>query len=136
MTFSQHFRCSIFVNLFFRDDWEEVNETLFSQKQGKHIRDQKETTIARVKNLRNYMEKIANSKKEKLQHLKDGEELEVCLDLDAGGGRVVAEFVFLNENSETLKIHPFLLFEGHDVRNNLEISLGGLTNALNFLYQK
>ena len=43
---------------------------------------------------------------------------------------------FLNENSETLKIHPFLLFEGHDVRNNLEISLGGLTNALNFLYQK
>ena len=66
----------------------------FSQKQGKHIRDQKVTTIARVKNLRNYMEKIANSKKEKLQHLKDGEELEVCLDLDAGGGRVVAEFGF------------------------------------------
>ena len=116
-------------NFFFRDDWEEVNETLFSQKQGKHIRDQKVTTIARVKNLRNYMEKIVNSKKEKLQHLKDGEELEVCLDLDAGGGRVVAVW-FLNENSETLKIHPFLLFEGHDVRNNLEISLGGLTEQI------
>ena len=130
MTFSQHFRCSIFVNLFFRDDWEEVNETLFSQKQGKHIRDQKVTTIARVKNLRNYMEKIANSIQPKLQHLKDGEELEVCLDLDAGGGRVVAEFGFLNENSETLKIHPFLLFEGHNVRNNLEISLGGLTEQI------
>ena len=86
MTFSQHFRCSIFVNLFFRDDWEEVNETLFSQKQGKHIRDQKVTTIARVKNLRNYMEKIANSIQPKLQHLKDGEELEVCLDLDAKSG--------------------------------------------------
>lgn len=84
------------------------------------------------------MEKIANSKKEKLQHLKDGEELEVCLDLDAGGGswKSGRRVWFLNENSETLKIHPFLLFEGHDVRNNLEISLGGLTNALNFLYQK
>ena len=138
LTVSQHLRCSIFAKFFFRDDWEEVNETLFSQKQGKHIRDQKETTIARVKNLRNYMEKIANSKKEKLQHLKDGEELEVCLDLDAGGGswKSGRRVWFLNENSETLKIHPFLLFEGHDVRNNLEISLGGLTNALNFLYQK
>ena len=52
------------------------------------------TTIARVKNLRNYVEKIANSIQPKLQHLKDGEELEVCLDLDAGGGRVVAEFGF------------------------------------------
>ena len=119
-------------NFFFRDDWEEVNETLFSQKQGKHIRDQKETTIARVKNLRNYMEKIANSKKEKLQHLKDGEELEVCLDLDAGGGswKSGRRVWFLNENSETLKIHPFLLFEGHNVRNNLEISLGGLTEQI------
>ena len=74
--------------------------------------------------------RVSNSIQPKLQHLKDGEELEVCLDLDAGGGRVVAEFGFLNENSQTPKIHPFLLFEGHNVRNNLEISLGGLTEQI------
>ena len=75
------------------------------------------------------MEKMANSK-DNLKHLEDGDEIEICLDLDAGGGRVVAEFGILSEKSETLKIHPFLIYEGTDVRQNLEISLGGLTEQI------
>ena len=75
----------------FREDWEETKETLYTQKQGKHTRDQKETTILRVKDLKSYIEKMASSKTD-LKDLNDGEEIEICLDLDAGGGRVVAEF--------------------------------------------
>ena len=113
----------------FREDWEETKETLYTQKQGKHTRDQKETTILRVKDLKSYIEKMASSKTD-LKHLNDGEEIEICLDLDAGGGRVVAEFGILSDESETLKIHPFLIYEGTDVRPNLEIALGGLTEQI------
>ena len=99
--------------------------TLFSQKQGKNVRDQKETTVLRVKDLREYIEKIANSKKDTLEDLNNGDDIDICLDLDAGGGRVVAEFGILSEKSETLKIHPILIYQGTDVRQNLEICLGG-----------
>ena len=120
----------LFFTYLFREDWDETKENLYTHKQGKNIRDQKETTILKVRNLKSYMEKIANSKKDNLKHLEDGEEIEICLDLDAGGGRVVAEFGILSENSETQKIHPFLIFEGTDVRQNLEICLGGLTEQI------
>ena len=104
--------------------------TLFSQKQGKNVRDQKETTVLRVKDLREYIEKIANSKKDTLEDLNNGDDIDICLDLDAGGGRVVAEFGILSEKSETLKIHPILIYQGTDVRQNLEICLGGLTEQI------
>ena len=113
----------------FREDWEETKETLYTQKQGKHTRDQKETTILRVKDLKSYIDKMASSKTD-LKHLNDGDDIEICLDLDAGGGRVIAEFGILSEQSETLKIHPFLIYEGTDVRPNLEIALGGLTEQI------
>ena len=47
------------------------------------------------------IEKMASSKTD-LKHLNDGDEIVICLDLDAGGGRAVAEFGILNEESETL----------------------------------
>ena len=84
----------------------------------------------KVKSLRDYIEKIANDKKNNLKHLNDADNIDVCLDLDAGGGRVVAEFGILSEESETLKIHPFLIYEGTDSRRNLEICLGGLTEQI------
>ena len=45
--------------------------TLYTQKQGKHARDQKETTVLKVKCLRDYIEKIASAKKNNLKHLND-----------------------------------------------------------------
>ena len=40
----------------------------------------------KVKSLRDYIEKIANDKKNNLKHLNDADNIDVCLDLDAGGG--------------------------------------------------
>ena len=114
----------------FRKDWDETKETLYSHKQGKNVRDQRETTILKVNNLKSYIEKIANSKRDTLKHLNDRDDIEICLDLDAGGGRVVAEFGILSEKAETQKIHPILIYEGTDIRQNLEISLGGLTEQI------
>ena len=119
----------------FREDWEDSEHYLFSHKQGKNIRNQKKTTILRVKNLRQYIEKIGNSKAEGLKHLETGGEIEVCLDLDAGGGRVVAEFGIMSEKSEAQKIHPFLIYKGSDIRPNLEIALGPLTEQIRGLEQ-
>ena len=116
-----------------REDWEDSEHHLFTQKQGKNARNQKKTTILRVKNLKQYIEKVANSKGNNLKHLNSGDDLEVCLDLDAGGGRVVAEFGILNEKSETQKIHPILIFKGSDIRPNLEIALGSLTEQIRIL---
>ena len=115
----------------FREDWDETKETLYTHKQGKNVRDQKETTILKVKNMKSYIEKMANSKQDNLKHLKNGDQIEICLDLDAGGGRVVAEFGILSEKAETQQIHPFLIYEGTDVRQNLEITLGGFNNRAN-----
>ena len=100
----------------YREDWEDSEHYLFTQKQGKNARNQKKTTILRVKDLKQYIEKVANSKENNLKHLKSGDNLEVCLDLDAGGGRVVAEFGIVNEKSVTQKIHPILIFKGSDIR--------------------
>ena len=114
----------------FREDWEDSEHYLSTHKQGKNIRNQKKTTILRTKNLLQYIEKIGNSKAEGLKHLETGGEIEVCLDLDAGGGRVVAEFGIMSEKSEAQKIHPFLIYKGSDIRPNLEIALGPLTEQI------
>ena len=116
-----------------REDWEASEHQLFVHKQGKNVRNLKKTTILKVKNIKEYIEKIANSKANKLKHLNSGDNIEVCLDLDAGGGRVVAEFGILNEKTETLKIHPFLIYKGSDIRPNLEIALGNLTEQIRTL---
>ena len=56
----------------FREDWEDSEHYLFTHKQGKNIRNLKKTTILRVKDLREYIEKVANSKTGGLKHLENG----------------------------------------------------------------
>ena len=52
------------------------------------------------------------------------QELPVCFDADAGGGRFLAIFGFLNRTDFDVKLHPFLLYEGSDSRMNMEMTLG------------
>ena len=49
-------------------------------------------------------------------NLKTGDSLHVCLGGDGGGGRFVAEFAV-----RKITLHPFLLFDGTDVRANLKV---------------
>ena len=48
----------------------------------------------------------------------------MCFDGDAGGGRFVATFAFLNRKERSTVLHPILLFEGSDCQANLEMTLG------------
>ena len=43
----------------------------------------------------------------------------------------VAEFTFLNRKDKSLKLHPFLMFEGTDNRENM--TLGQLTQQIKLL---
>ena len=113
-----------------RELWEEGKEMLYKNKQGSNIRKQTETAVLKVKNLRDYIEIIAQSEKENLSHLKDGETLKLCYDADAGGGRFVAEFTFLNCKNELITLHPFVIYEGTDVRDNLEVVLSSFTQQI------
>ena len=65
--------------------------------------------------------------------LEDGDILPVIIDGDAGGGRFVAEFTFLNRKDKSLKLHPFLLYEGTDNRENVQKTLGQLTQQIRSL---
>ena len=60
---------------------------LFKNKQGKNVRVQTETSVLKVKNLRNHVQKIAESESSNLSHLSNGDELNLCYNADAGGGR-------------------------------------------------
>ena len=42
------------------------------------------------------VQKNAEAEGENLAHLKDLDELEICYDVDGGGGRFVCEFAFIN----------------------------------------
>ena len=55
------------------------------------------------------------------------DELEICYDGDGGGGRFVCEFAFINNIDRKITLHPFLIYEGTDCRENLEVTLGKLT---------
>ena len=48
----------------------------------------------------------------------------------AGGGRFVSVFTFLNRSDEQVKLHPFVLFEGSDARQNLEQTIGKFTEEI------
>ena len=77
-----------------------------------------------MKNLKAYIEKIAEAEKDNLSNLEDMDEIMVCYDGDGGGGRFVCEFAFLNNIDRKIKIHPMLIYEGTDTRPNLEVTLG------------
>ena len=74
-----------------------------------------------------YIQKFVISESDNLTHLQDGDKLKICYDADAGGGRFIAEFAILNGKDQSITLHPFLLFEGSDVRENLEVVFSSFT---------
>ena len=66
---------------------------LYRNKQGNNKSTQKKTHVAIVKDLKAYIQTHAMNEKDQLE---DGDILPVVIDGDAGGGRFVAEFTFLN----------------------------------------
>ena len=80
-----------------------------------------------VRNLFQYIIKHAQSKYNELDLTINS--LHVCFDADAGAGRFVAFFAFMNRLDGKVVLHPFLLYEGSDSRKNMEITMGDLTKA-------
>ena len=107
-----------------REDWESSYEELYKNKQGKEARVKKNTCVFTVKNLHQYIEKLARKEAE---NLPNSGELQVCLGGDGGGGRFVSEVAFLNTLDKSIKLHPIVLFEGTDCRENLVCTFGKLT---------
>ena len=97
-----------------REDWESSYEELYKNKQGKEARVKKNTCVFTVKNLHQYIEKLA---REEAENLPNSGELQVCLGGDGGGGRFVSEEAFLNTLDKSIKLHPIVLFEGTDCRD-------------------
>ena len=113
-----------------KDDWETTYHDLYRNKMGKNADKKKRTCVLNVKNLKSYIQKVAVAEKDNLVNLKSGDSLQVCWDGDGGGGRFVAEFAFINNADRKITLHPFLIFEGTDVRANLEVTLGRLTKQI------
>ena len=87
----------------------------------------KKPCVFSVKELRSYIQKNAEAERENLAHLKDLDELEICYDRVGGGGRFVCEFAFINNIDRKITLHTYLIYEGTDCRENLEVTLGKLT---------
>ena len=98
---------------FGKDAWSFQELMLYKNKQGQNKRTQKKTHVAIVKDLKGYIQTHAICEKDELS---DDDILPVVIDGDAGGGRFVAELTFLNRKDKSLKLHPFLFFEGTDNR--------------------
>ena len=113
-----------------RDDWLESKEMLYKLKQGQNARKQTETCVLKVKDLKTYIGKIVVSEAENLTHLRNGDKLKICYDADGGGGRFIAEFSILNGKDQKITLHPFLIYEGTDVRENLEVVFSSFTNQI------
>ena len=115
---------------FEKDAWSFQEHMLYRNKQGQNKKTQKKTQVAIVKDLKSYIQTHAMCEKDQLG---DGDILPVVIDGDAGGGRFVAEFTFLNRKDKSLKLHPFLLYEGTDNRENMQKTLGQLTQQIRSL---
>ena len=113
-----------------KEDWDTTFHDLYRNKMGKNADKKKRTCVLNVKNLKSYIQKVALAEKDNLVNLKTGDSLHVCWDGDGGGGRFVAEFAFINNADRKLTLHPFLIFEGTDVRANLEVKLGRLSKQI------
>jgi len=110
-----------------KDDWESNYQDLYRNKFGKHSEKKKRTCVKNVRNLKDYIQIMANSEKKNIENKKDGDKLDVCWNGDGGGGRFIASFAIINNTNRKIQLHPFLIFEGTDVRANLEVTLGKLT---------
>ena len=97
---------------------------------GKNADKKNRTCLLNVKNLKLYIQKMALAEKKNLENLNDGDALHVCWDGDGSGGRFVAEFAFLNNVDRKVTLHPFIIYEGTDVRANLEVTLGKLSRQI------
>ena len=106
-----------------KDDWEINYHDLYRNKIGKNADKKQRTCVLNVKDLKTYIQKLAVAEKDNLKNLSDGDELQICWDADAGGGRFVGEFTFINNLDRKVILHPFLIY----VRANLEVTLGRLT---------
>ena len=113
-----------------KDDWETTFHDLYKNKIGKNADKKKRTCVLNVKNLKSYIQKMALAEKDNLVNLKTGDSLHVCWGGDGGGGRFVAESAFINHADRKITLHPHLLFEGTDVRANLEVTLGRLSKQI------
>jgi hypothetical protein len=111
-----------------KEDWKTLKINLYRNKQGKNKRLPQETTVLIVENLFEYILKVAEGEGEDLDFSVG--ELPVCFDGDAGGGRFVATFAFLNRKDGSIVLHPILLYEGSDCRANLEMTLGEFTQVV------
>ncbi len=95
-----------------KEDWNLDVQKMYQNKQGKNKDLPKDTSVLSVKNLELYITKLAQSEHCELDFTNNI--LPVCFDADAGGGRFVAIFAFLNRIDKSVKLHPFLLYEGSD----------------------
>ena len=117
-----------------KEDWNFLKRNIYQNKQGKSKGIPKETTVLLVKNLTSYMIKMGESESEELDL--SSKVLPVCFDADAGGGRFLATFTFLNRKDGDVKLHPFLMFKGSDSRKNLELTFGIFTEEIRNLEGK
>ena len=117
-----------------KSDWKVVEKKLFRNKQGKEKEKSKETEVIMVKDLTSYIRKVAVGESDELDFSMGC--LPVCFDADAGGGRFMASFAFLNRLDGKVKLHPFLLFEGSDNRKNMEMTIGEYTSEIESLHEK
>ena len=81
-----------------------------------------------MENLFEYIVKIAEGESEDIDL--SISYIPVCFDCDAGGGRFVATFAFLNRKDRSIVLHPILLFEGSDCRANIENTFGEFTESV------
>ena len=117
-----------------KEDWDFQKMNIFTHKQGKSKGLPTETPVLQVKCLESYIVKMAQSEAMTLDL--SAKELPICFDADAGGGRFLAVFAFLNRLDQDIKLHPFLLYEGSDTRMNMEITLGKYSEEIRDLEGK
>ena len=111
-----------------KEDWKTTEIKMYKNKQDKNKRLAQENTVLIVENLFEYIVKIAEGESEDIDLSMSY--LPVCFDGDAGGGRFVATFAFLNRKDRSIVLHPILLFEGSDCRANLELTLSEFTESV------
>ena len=88
----------------------------------------------KLHNLESYIVKHALSEASELDLT--SKELPICIDADAGAGRFLAVFCFLNRFDKDVKLHPWLLYKGSDARKNMEMTVGKYSEQIRNLEGK
>ena len=117
-----------------KEDWDCQKMKIYQNKMGKNNGLATETPVWQVNNLEMYIVKHALSEASDLDL--SSKELPVCVDADAGGGRFLAIFCFLNRFDKDVKLHPWLLYKGSDARKNMEMTVGKYSEQIRNLEGK